>query len=1377
LKYFGVPVTTNGTYILHNDSIAIESQHPYGNNTDLWWNFTKEGVHNLSLHFKSIETEQNYDHVRIYNSSGAEIASYSGSYSDFWTPFSEGNTITIRLISNSQIVKWGFEVDEVKYNVWQWENNITPWIAINGGVQNQHFTKIEIYSPSMKREHHSIMGPGNLNFHYSKIEPENGLWIVKLLLNNSAKATVTITQTTKEDLNLSGSIRATSKGAFFGDVKYLAINVSEEKRYLALDYLNTVGESDLYLYDPTGETRLGPGMGSQQDAIDYEAYRISVNDTLHYEDHRISTSNIPNPSFESGNHNTLTTNGDSSWNGWTYYEHGSENQWGAHSSGSHHGSYTLQLHSDRYYTMADSDDFTVPNNVKYLGWYWKTSYVGVTGDGRRYVRASIYREDDVFLTGIEFNGIRAGFSSIYVYASLDISKFIGETIYMKFELQHYYSGDDLYYQDLFIDHIGWYSEEDQYPFQNPDFEVGSRKSQTWDGDSTWTGWTYNEDSSENQFGEFSYDSYQGLYSVKLHSDYNWVRISSDTITVPLTAVNIGWYWKTEYSGVTNHGNRHVYARVFREDNTFIDEVYYSGFTAGFSNSYQYERLDISNYQGENIYIQFSLGHYYSGDDQYYQDLFIDHIGFFSSFEDIQYPLQNGDFEEEPHQKLTWYGDQTWKGWTYYEDSSYDQYAEISDDSYHGSYSLKLHSDYSWALIQSDVFTVPLNADRIGWYWKTEYEGETTSSNRYVIATLFDRHNTPIDIIEYRGSNAAFSEIYRLGTFSVSDYTGEECYIQFEVRHYYNTNVQYYQDLFIDFIHFQVRSEQLQKRSNHLFIKDPDPGKWILGIHQDRDSEVLFTLMLSGFEDYNISTPYRGYSASNYSGSSLYFDLSRDNRSGYFSLDVSIQNGSAEYFLFNNYSQINHRSVNTNEAIITNNDFEDGGLRTVSGEYQSMCPGWIYRESSSQNQYGKIIDDSFQGDFAAYLHSDYEFVGLDSEPFTIPEDASSIGWHWKSDYNGGSDTSNRYIFARVYSSRDHVLLHDTTFYGYQSVSKIGDEYSYYDIDITEYRGVSVYLRFGMRHYYNTDDQYFQALYLDNFHIFDDNDSQIQSPFSAHHFHSQPAEHWLLSLHQMQGSNVTITIIERSQEDRAVNGTIRCQMEGDYPAETTYYSVNVENNSRYLAFDYYSDDGGSDVYVYDPSGEEMFSPQKFGLHEEMDYQEYRIIDEASYLVEDYRTSTDNIPNPSFEQGNHDKLTTNDDSSWLGWNYFEHSSYDQWGIHSKDEYEGSYSLLLHSDYYYVNVDSDVFTVPQNVGYIGWYWKTLYRGVTGDGNRYVRARVYDSDDILLGEVSHTGIRAGFSSDYQFSRIDLTGHNGDDIYIRFEVQHYYSTDINYYRL
>ena len=92
-------------------------------------------------------------------------------------------------------------------------------------------------------------------------------------------------------------------------------------------------------------------------------------------------------------------------------------------------------------------------------------------------------------------------------------------------------------------------------------------------------------------------------------------------------------------------------------------------------------------------------------------------------------------------------------------------------------------------------------------------------------------------------------------------------------------------------------------------------------------------------------------------------------------------------------------------------------------------------------------------------------------------------------------------------------------------------------------------------------------------------------------------------------------------------------------------------------------------------------------------------------------------------------------------------------------------------------MFTVPQNVGYIGWYWKTLYRGVTGDGNRYVRARVYDSDDILLGEVSHTGIRAGFSSDYQFSRIDLTGHNGDDIYIRFEVQHYYSTDINYYRL
>ncbi|MCK4555190.1 MAG: S8 family serine peptidase, partial [Candidatus Aenigmarchaeota archaeon] len=91
---------------------ATESPHPYNNSYDYTWNITQDGFSHISVHFVNISTESSYDYVYVLNATDDIVASYSGTFTEFWTPAIEGNLIKIRLVTDISVTGYGFYIDK-----------------------------------------------------------------------------------------------------------------------------------------------------------------------------------------------------------------------------------------------------------------------------------------------------------------------------------------------------------------------------------------------------------------------------------------------------------------------------------------------------------------------------------------------------------------------------------------------------------------------------------------------------------------------------------------------------------------------------------------------------------------------------------------------------------------------------------------------------------------------------------------------------------------------------------------------------------------------------------------------------------------------------------------------------------------------------------------------------------------------------------------------------------------------------------------------------------------------------------------------------------------------------------------------------------------
>ena len=96
----------------------VESDHNYEDNLDQIWTITgNSDANRIRLHFSQLITEPAFDVVSILDGSGKNIETYTGSNTDLWTPWIDGNVAQIELTSDDGSNEWGFKCDKYECQI------------------------------------------------------------------------------------------------------------------------------------------------------------------------------------------------------------------------------------------------------------------------------------------------------------------------------------------------------------------------------------------------------------------------------------------------------------------------------------------------------------------------------------------------------------------------------------------------------------------------------------------------------------------------------------------------------------------------------------------------------------------------------------------------------------------------------------------------------------------------------------------------------------------------------------------------------------------------------------------------------------------------------------------------------------------------------------------------------------------------------------------------------------------------------------------------------------------------------------------------------------------------------------------------------------
>ena len=152
-------VTVKGTNIVSNVQ-DMKSQHPYDNNADEQWTYTKKGAKKLSITFSSeTELEEGFDFLYILDKNGEQVGKYTGKELAGKTITVSGDAIIVKLETDEGGTAFGFEVtkiEEVKQS--SSETTDKPTTKVNDtkktGVQfskPQNITKLTAKNVKKKR--------------------------------------------------------------------------------------------------------------------------------------------------------------------------------------------------------------------------------------------------------------------------------------------------------------------------------------------------------------------------------------------------------------------------------------------------------------------------------------------------------------------------------------------------------------------------------------------------------------------------------------------------------------------------------------------------------------------------------------------------------------------------------------------------------------------------------------------------------------------------------------------------------------------------------------------------------------------------------------------------------------------------------------------------------------------------------------------------------------------------------------------------------------------------------------------------------------------------------------------------------------------------
>ena len=110
----GTPPPSGGTPTWRYETISKQTPHPYANNWNNTYTYTKTGAQRIALYFEQFELENNYDFVYIKDRSNATKATYTGTKSAFWA-IVDGDQIKANTVTDYSVTDYGWRITRAAY--------------------------------------------------------------------------------------------------------------------------------------------------------------------------------------------------------------------------------------------------------------------------------------------------------------------------------------------------------------------------------------------------------------------------------------------------------------------------------------------------------------------------------------------------------------------------------------------------------------------------------------------------------------------------------------------------------------------------------------------------------------------------------------------------------------------------------------------------------------------------------------------------------------------------------------------------------------------------------------------------------------------------------------------------------------------------------------------------------------------------------------------------------------------------------------------------------------------------------------------------------------------------------------------------------------
>jgi hypothetical protein len=114
-----VPSTSDDVAVARGTVVTktVQSAHNYANNFDYTWTITQSGATSIRVYFYRYQVETNYDYIYVMNSAGSVIQTLTSSTSKYyvWSSYVTGDTVKLRLKTDSSVTYYGFQVTKYEY--------------------------------------------------------------------------------------------------------------------------------------------------------------------------------------------------------------------------------------------------------------------------------------------------------------------------------------------------------------------------------------------------------------------------------------------------------------------------------------------------------------------------------------------------------------------------------------------------------------------------------------------------------------------------------------------------------------------------------------------------------------------------------------------------------------------------------------------------------------------------------------------------------------------------------------------------------------------------------------------------------------------------------------------------------------------------------------------------------------------------------------------------------------------------------------------------------------------------------------------------------------------------------------------------------------